>query len=100
MTNAQRSRELAKISGRISELLGDYEDSTEAEDNEDGTGGEADLVRLKEGISGMAGALKKKALMRVAFLQSAHISLSKQRDTEGGADEIFGAAAARVRAVD
>lgn len=73
MTEHQRARELAKISHRIGELLGDFEDRA------DETSGESDLVRVKEGITSMAGTLRKKALMRVAFLQSAHLNMSKSR---------------------
>ena len=84
MTEAQRSRELSKISARIGELLGSFEDGAGAEDE-----GMADdeLVQLKDGIMTIAKTLRKKALMRVAFLQSAHMQLSKSRFSEEEGDQ-------------
>ena len=52
------------------------------------------MMRLKEGILGMAGALKRKGLMRVAFLQSAAANMSKDRGdddlSDGGSDDDLG----------
>ena len=76
MSQQQRERALEKISNRIGELLGGFEEASEMEE---GKGAEADLLRLKDGITNMAGMLKKKGLMRVAFLQSAHQNMSKDR---------------------
>ena len=93
MSEKQRARELEKISTRINTMLSEFEDA--AGDREDSEQAEADLARLKEGISTMAGALKKKALMRLAFLQSAHLNMAKSGG--GGGDGGGGGGAGRGR---
>ena len=75
MTEKQRAKELSKISGRISELLGEFEGAGDDD-------GSADLNRIKEGITMIAATLRKKSLMRSAFLQSAAQQLSKSKQID------------------
>ena len=84
LTEKQRAKKLGKISSRIADLLGEFEDSVDDED--DGT-----MQRLKEGITTIAQNLRRKSLMRSAFLQSAAQQLSKSKQLDpslfGGADD-------------
>ena len=83
MTQQQRNREMTKISNRILERLGEFEEQAESGEGSDS----GDLVRLREGIIGMAGNLKKKGMMRLAFLQSAVANMSRDRadeESDGG----------------
>ena len=92
LTEAQRTKALAKISDRIGSLLSDFEDRNDG-DGDDGGAGAADLMRLKDGITLMAGTLKKKSLMRMAFLQSAHMNMAKRNNLiksgEGDLDQLL-----------
>ena len=84
LTEKQRAKKLGKISSRIADLLGEFEDSVD--DQDDGT-----MQRLKEGITTIAQNLRRKSLMRSAFLQSAAQQLSKSKQLDpslfGGADD-------------
>ena len=51
----------------IGALLSDFEEQNEGADDDDSAG--ADLSRLKDGITVIAGTLKKKALMRQMVMQ-------------------------------
>ena len=86
LTEKQRQVVLEKISNRIGALLSDFEEQTEGNDD-DGGASANDLLRIKDGISTMAGTLKKKALMRSAFLQSAHMNMTKRKDNIGADGE-------------
>ena len=82
MSAKQRAKELERISGRIEELLGTYE-----EEEDDGDAGSPDdVARLKEGIMTIAGTLRKKSMMRMAFLQSAAQQLAKSKKDHEGED--------------
>jgi hypothetical protein len=60
LTEMQRAKKLGKISSRIADLLGEFEDSVD--DQDDGT-----MQRLKDGITTIAQNLRRKSLMRSAL---------------------------------
>ena len=93
MSREERLAELRRISSRIGAVFDEWDESHDDEHAADAAAAAGvapdPATELKAGISLMAGDLRRKGLLRVALLQSAHAQLSRadRHETFGAADD-------------